>query len=172
MDKLIIFTDGSYRKKYNYCGYGVHFPNKEWKSYGNTFKIKPLTNQRAELYAIYSALKRAKKIIKRNKNYKEINIYSDSMYSINCLTKWWINWEKNDWISKDKKSVLNQDMIKPNLTIIKEIKDMNIKILFFHINSHTGKKDFNSLNNEIADKLANLKFNRHIKKDFINHDKK
>ena len=40
---LNVFTDGSFRRKYNYCGYGVYFPNNEIKSYGHEFKLEPLT---------------------------------------------------------------------------------------------------------------------------------
>ena len=47
---------------------------------------------------------------------------------------------------------MNQDIIKP---IIKIIKNYNGKIKFTHVNSHTGKQDFESLSNEMADKLAN-----------------
>ena len=100
MDKsknvLNVFTDGSFRKKYNYCGYGVYFPNNEIKSYGHEFTIQPLTNQRAELYAIFSALKRIKKYLETHQEITKINIYSDSQYSINCLTKWYIIWNKNE----------------------------------------------------------------------------
>ena len=64
---LNVFTDGSYRKKYNYCGYGVYFPNNEIKSYGKEFIHKPLTNQRAELYAIFSEFKRIKLYVEEHK---------------------------------------------------------------------------------------------------------
>lgn len=161
MNNLIVFTDGSFRKKYNYCGYGVHFPNKEMKSYGNIFKLENPTNQRAELYAIYSALKRCI-IILKTKQYKEINIYSDSKYSIECLTVWCNKWKKNNWKTKDNKDVSNQDLIKKNLKLMNKI---NIKICFFHVNSHTGKKDYNSINNDIVDKLANLKFFKNLKEN-------
>lgn len=162
-DTLIIFTDGSYRKKYNYCGYGVHFPNQELKSYGGLFKLEPLTNQRAELYAILSAFKRVKKILKNNGNIKVINIFSDSNYSINCLTNWCKIWKKNNWINSKGESVANQEIIKPILFIISNIENKGITVNFYHIYSHTNNKDYNSLNNEIADKLANLHYTKYIK---------
>ena len=47
---------------------------------------------------------------------------------------------------------MNQDIIRP---IINILKDNLGKIKFKHVNSHTGKQDFESLSNEMADKLAN-----------------
>jgi len=147
-----IFTDGSFKKLKNkqvLCGYGIFFPNGELPNVSRPFIHEPLTNQRAELYAI---LKSLRNIIKEGKNYDEIHIYTDSEYSIKSLTEWYKNWEKNNWINSKKEPVLNQDIIKP---IIKIIKSYNGKIKFTHVNSHTGKQDFESLSNEMADKLAN-----------------
>lgn len=163
-NNLIVFTDGSYKKKYNYCGYGVHFPNKEWKSYGNVFNIKPLTNQRAELYAILSAFKRIKIIVTKNPNIKTVNIYSDSQYSINCLTVWYKKWELSNWINTKGEYVKNQEIIKPIISMILDIEKQGIIINFHHVYSHTGKKDFNSIHNDIVDKLANLAFTEKITK--------
>ena len=53
------------------------------------------TNQRAELCAILRALESI--IIE---NYTDIYIYTDSQYSISCLTVWIHSWLKNKWISK------------------------------------------------------------------------
>lgn len=168
MDKsnsvLNVFTDGSYRKKYNYCGYGVYFPNNEIKSYGKEFIHKPLTNQRAELYAIFSAFKRIKLYVEEHKEIKEIHIYSDSQYSINCLNVWYISWRKNDWKNFKGEDVANRKLIEANLSIIEKIKNNGIKIIFNHVRSHTNKQDELSINNDIVDKLANKQFFKKIKK--------
>ena len=55
------------------------------------------TNQRAELYAILKSLQ-----LINIEEYKTINIYSDSQYSINCITKWIYGWLKNNWLDKKK----------------------------------------------------------------------
>jgi len=152
-DKIIkIFTDGSFKKLTKntaLCGYGVYFPNNEIKNIAKPFVKKPLTNQRAELYAIYKSLKQIKK---KKIKYDEIIIYTDSEYSIKSLTVWNTNWENNDWKNAQGKPVMNQDIIKP---IIKFLKKNENKIKFKHVRSHTGKQDFESLGNEMADKLAN-----------------
>ena len=149
IDTITVYTDGSYMKtkQGEKCGYGVYFPNKELSNISKKFKKFPLTNQRAELYAIYKAIKKISKKIKFNR----LEIYSDSEYSIKSLTIWIKSWKKNNWKTANKKEVLNQDIIKK---IDKLLSKYDGKIFFTHVRSHTGKKDKHSLGNEEADKLA------------------
>lgn len=149
VDTVIVYTDGSCMKTKsgNLCGYGVYFPNGEIKNISKKFKLEPLTNQRAELYAIYRAIR---KIIKKI-NFKKIEIYSDSEYSIKSLTVWINNWKKNNWRTSNNKKVLNQDIIKK---IDKKLQKYKGMITFTHVRSHTGGKDFQSICNDEADKLA------------------
>lgn len=153
---VIIFTDGSYKRatetNKEKCGYGIYFPNKECPDVSKSFKNKLKTNQRAELYAIYKALSCVLKSKDKNTRKKNIHIYTDSEYSIKSLTVWISNWIKNDWKSSTGKEVMNRDLIEPIYKILKKNPD---KVFFTHINSHTGKKDFYSLGNEMADTLAN-----------------
>ncbi len=153
MSKSIrIFTDGSFKKlknKKTLCGYGIYFPDGELDNVSRPFIHKPLTNQRAELYAILKSLRN----IEKNKlKLDEIHIYTDSEYSIKSLTVWYKTWEKNEWKNSKNEAVMNQDIIRP---IIKLIKKFPGNVKFTHVNSHTGKQDFESLSNEMADKLAN-----------------
>ena len=48
MNKIIVFTDGSFMKNKVglLCGYGIYFPNGEFNNVGEKCTIKPLTNQR------------------------------------------------------------------------------------------------------------------------------
>ncbi len=147
-----IFTDGSFKKLKNkqvLCGYGIYFPNGELDNVSRAFIHEPLTNQRAELYAILKALRNLEK---EKIKYDEVMIYTDSEYSIKSLTIWYKKWEKNKWKSAKGESVMNQDIIRP---IIKILEKNENKIKFKHVRSHTGKQDFESLSNEMADKLAN-----------------
>ncbi len=147
-----IFTDGSFKKLKNkkiLCGYGIYFPNGELDNVSRPFIHEPLTNQRAELYAILKALRN----IEKNKiEFDSIIIYTDSEYSIKSVTEWYKSWEKNNWKNAKGQAVMNQDIIRP---LIKILKSYSGKIKFQHVNSHTGKQDFESLSNEMADKLAN-----------------
>ena len=103
------------------------------------------TNQRAELYAILKSLK-----LINNNIYNNIIIYTDSQYSINCITKWIKNWIKNGWKDKNNKPIKNKDLIEPIYNICK-IKQ---NIQFKHILAHTNLQDCHSLGNNKADILA------------------
>lgn len=160
--EIKIFTDGSYVKATKACGYGVLFPNKEYENISKPFTIEPKTNQRAELYAIYKGIKTVYKDVKKSVNgeTKHVNgetniiIYTDSEYSIKSLTVWIINWKKNNWKATTGKDVLNQDLIIKLDTIIEKFKAKYGSIKFIHVRSHTGKRDFNSINNDLVDVLA------------------
>ena len=108
------------------------------------------TNQRAELYAILKALQ-----VINISDYSKINIYTDSMYSINCVTKWIKLWLKNGWLDKKKKPIKNRDLISKIYNIISK----QTCIYFIHIAAHTNKKDIHSIGNSIADKLARQSIN-------------
>lgn len=145
-----VFTDGSCVKynKTSIAGYGIYFPNKELHDISRPFNHTPITNQRAELYAIFVALVLIKKHIK---SYNEIIIYTDSEYSIKCSTIWMYKWVKNKWKTANGDDVKNQDILQRLYSIIMKQKD---KIKFVHVKSHTGKKDVLSVGNAIVDKLA------------------
>ncbi len=149
MDKVIAFTDGSYVKKTNSCGYGILFPNKEFKDKSKPFTREPLTNQRAELYAIYKTIK----IVHKKDTNLNIKIYTDSEYSIKSLTIWISGWKKNGWKSSTGKDVMNQDIIKKTDSLMNKHKGT---IEFQHVRAHTGKQDYESINNDLVDKLARL----------------
>jgi ribonuclease HI len=148
-----IFTDGACPqngKKGAYAGIGVHFPNGVLPDISEPFLITPITNQRAELYAILMALCTAKEngIFE---DYSNVIVHTDSKYSIDSLTIWIHNWIKNDWMTANKKPVKNKELIRPIYRIFKKYKN---RIIFKHVKAHTTKKDFDSVGNRMADKLA------------------
>ena len=155
---LIAFTDGSFKKiKKENCvlslgGIGIHYPQGQIEDIGLPFGIKPITNQRTELYAIFLAIKQLSKYYDKT---KIIKIYSDSEYSIKCVTQWIKTWKRNGWKTSKNEPVKNLDIIKP-------IDDLcqQYTVSFEHIRSHTNKQDKQSLANEKADKLATLGRNK------------
>lgn len=149
MKTIEIFTDGSFSNKKSgpKAGYGIYFPNKELPDISRKFSHPPLTNQRAELYAIYVALILVDKFLK----FDNVIIYSDSMYSIKCATSWIKDWVTNNWKTATNKPVMNQDILKPLYYLLQKFKN---KLEFIHVASHTGKKDYKSIGNAKADQLA------------------
>ena len=148
-DTIRIFTDGSFMKKKDgtKCGYGVHFPNNELPDMSRKFTYGDSTNQRAELYAIYKGIKKIASVY----DFNLIEIYTDSEYSINSLTKWISGWKRNGWKNAKGHDIANQDII---IKIDEYMQKYPDKILFTHVRSHTGNNDALSKGNAIADKLA------------------
>ena len=148
--KIIIFTDGSCTnngRPNSEGGIGVLFPNKEFDDVSEKFILKPITNQRAELYAILEAIKI---VSNKNKN-SDIEIYSDNMYSINCCTKWLQTWVRNGWKKADNKSVKNQDII---CELDRIINKHGGNIIFKHVKAHSKDKSYGTINNNKVDLLA------------------
>lgn len=149
---LEIYTDGSYTKKGSniYCGYGIYFPNLEYKSIGRKFTHEPITNNRAELYAILKSIVLANIVnLERIENNQEqiqlVNIYSDSEYSVKTFNEWLPKWKKS------KKSYKNPDIIDEIET---HINIAPFKVMLRHVRAHTGKTDIHSISNNIVDELA------------------
>ena len=109
------------------------------------------SNNTGELSGIYEALNY---MVKSNLNKKPIKIYTDSKYCINSVTNdgecWHIKWVKNNWKNSSNKPVVNTELIKLILDIIKKFSNLK----FVYVASHTRLSDSASLGNERADFLA------------------
>lgn len=151
MNQLVVFTDGacSGNGTVNAVGgIGIHFPNKELPDINKAYRIQgTCTNQRCELYAILIALKYIHSKLNLA-NYKVL-IKSDSDYSINCITKWVSGWMKKGWRTSNNTPVLNRDLIEPIYQIYQQYN-----ISFQHVAAHTKGTDFDSIANDVADRLA------------------
>lgn len=94
------------------------------------------TNIRMEGMAIMTALKDA--------NGAECQIYTDSEFWVNVITKWGHSWKANGWTKKGGE-------IK-NVELVKEVHDLYLKsqAKLIWVRGHVGNP-----NNETADKWAN-----------------
>lgn len=149
-EELVVFTDGACinnGKKNARAGLGVYFPNKELPSLSLSLDGKQ-TNNRAELMAIKMALKKCN-------NKVRLIVYTDSKYSINCITKWGPNWEQKKWKNWKGHDVSNKELIKEILDIYRKY---NVELR--HVRSHQPEpidpvKYKIWYGNRMADKLAN-----------------
>lgn len=101
------------------------------------------TNQRAELTAIARAVDIAP--IDR-----EARIYTDSHYSMKCLTDWFQSWEAKGWKNSAGRPVENRDLIEPILARIRERDMARARTHIVWVKAHNG-----NIGNEAADRLAN-----------------
>lgn len=100
------------------------------------------TNQRAELTAILRALEIAPR-------HRDVTIFTDSRYSIDCVTVWYINWRRNNWKTANNKPVENKDLIEAILVKIEERQELKVQTLFEWLKGHNKDPG-----NEAADRLA------------------
>jgi len=149
---LFIFTDGSCTRNGQVgakAGYGVYIvrDGRELHKEGKKLPLEePQTNQRAELRALFYALTYLAE------SGSSGAIYTDSKYSIDCLKTWAPKWVQNGWRKADKKPVLHDDILKPMYDLWLQIKE---QVQLLHVEAHTGRGDFISKGNAIADRLAN-----------------
>lgn len=146
-----VFTDGacsSNGRPGAKAGYAVWFP--EHKSMSMSQRVpnnQPQTNQRAEMSAIHHATL----ILEENGFHDEdIVIYTDSDYSINCLTKWITGWVSRGWKTAAGGDVLHRDLIEDTSKRLAKFKSYR----FVHVRSHTGGEDDLSRNNDVVDRMA------------------
>ena len=136
-DNIIIFTDGACSnngKPIAKGGCGVHFPHKELQDISQQFTKSPITNNRAELYAILSALNALQNII-----FNTLTINSDSKYAINCVTIWYKKWEKNGFVGSNKKPVENLDIIDDIVKIIRSNPNIKFQYVAREYNTEADK---------------------------------
>lgn len=95
------------------------------------------TNNMSELNSIILGLKSLKYRCK-------VKVYTDSNYSLQCITTWIPKWYKNGWKTSNNNPVKNKDLIIElyNLCNYHEVE-------FIKVKAHSGVEG-----NEIVDKLA------------------
>ncbi len=108
---------------------------------------EPQTNQRAELRALERALEYAIECPES----VNVRIYTDSEYSMDCITKWAFDWRRRGWIKSDGKDVQHKDVI---ANAFRYWLSVNTRTTIEHVRAHTNKGDWKSLGNKRADELA------------------
>lgn len=103
MKEIEIYTDGACSGNPGPGGWGaiLMYKGVEKELSGGE---RETTNNRMELTAVIEALKALKEPCL-------VQLYSDSKYVIDALSKGWArSWQKKNWIKSDKKPALNVDL--------------------------------------------------------------
>lgn len=106
---ITIFTDGSCRGNPGVGGWGVILEyNGHIKELSGSFRYT--TNNRMELISVINSIKalKVKNVV--------LNIYSDSSYVVNAISKGWLL----NWVKKDFKGMKNKDLWLEYLDISKD----------------------------------------------------
>jgi len=124
---LAVYQQG----KINSLYYGLYQPNG--------------TNNTAELNGLLYSFKLAKKYLT---NVEQIQILSDSKYSIDCITKWAKGWQAKGWTRGKGEEIKNLNLIKECFSHYQEIKK---QLIISHVKGHA-----NIEGNELSDRMAVL----------------
>jgi ribonuclease HI len=76
-------------------------------------------------------------------------VHTDSKYAIDCVTNWFVNWQKRGWKNAQGKPVENKDLIEDILKIIEDRHLCRAMTNFEWVKGHAGQAQ-----NEEADRLA------------------
>lgn len=136
MKKITIYTDGACSRNPGIGGWGaILIYDKHRKEIFDG--EENTTNNKMELKAVINALDSLKEKC-------EVDLYTDSNYVKDGITKWIYSWKKNNWKTSSKQDVKNQELWK-------ELEDLcgKHKINWFWVKGHNE----NELNNR-ADELA------------------
>ncbi len=121
MQKVTIYTDGACSGNPGPGGWAAVLIYGEYKKeiYGGN---KNTTNNIMELTAIVEGLKSLKQEC-------EVEVYSDSAYSVNAFNQGWIyNWIKKGWKTADGSEVKNKELWQELYTLTKKHKVTFIKV--------------------------------------------
>ena len=139
---VIVFTDGACENNGKVgakAGYGIFWADGHPLNKGEPAS-RP-TNNVGEIEAITESVK-----IAHNEGVTKLKIHTDSMFAINCMTKWISGWKKNGWKKSSGEPVKNRAELD---ALDKAITNSGIQILWQHVRGHVGIHG-----NEMADALA------------------
>jgi len=102
MDEVVIYTDGACSGNPGPGGWGalLQFGGHERELKGGE---PGTTNNRMEMLAAIAALEALKRPCL-------VNLYTDSVYLRDGITKWIVNWKRNGWKTAARKPVKNVDL--------------------------------------------------------------
>ncbi|XP_072385961.1 ribonuclease H-like [Diabrotica undecimpunctata] len=138
----IVFTDGACEnngKPNAKAGIGVWFRDDHPLNISQPVKGKA-TNNTAEIQACIQALN-----VLETQGVQKVKIFTDSQFTISCMTKWITNWKRNNWKTASGGPVKNKEDLQKLDTIIGTFSEVK----WVHVAGHRGIKG-----NEEADKLA------------------
>ena len=137
MKQVIIYTDGACRGNPGPGGWGalIKFDSTEKEIYGGQANT---TNNQMELSAAIEGLAMLNESC-------SVELFTDSKYVMDGITKWIQNWKKNNWRTAAKKEVKNKELWQKLDQLISQHQ-----VQWHWVKGHSG-----DAGNEAADLLAN-----------------
>ena len=135
--KVALYTDGACKGNPGAGGWGVvlEYGKHRKELFGGDVET---TNNRMELMAAIAGLSALKSRC-------VVDLYTDSVYVKDGITKWLSNWKSNGWRTAAKKPVANRDLW----------EQLDQAVSDHQVNWHWVKGHSGDPGNERADELAN-----------------
>jgi ribonuclease HI len=151
--EIDLYSDGGADPNPGKGGFGVVMSYKgQKKEFSEGYKLT--TNNRMELMGVIYGLERLK-------TKSIVNIYTDSRYVIDGITKGWAEkWKSNNWYRTKNAKAINNDLWDRLLTLISNQQEVR----FNWVKGHSGH-----LENERCDELANFAINGIILQEDIGY---
>lgn len=151
-DAIIIATDGACRNNGRpdaIAGCGI-FCSVD-SIHNKSFQIEEdrPTSQRAELFAVIYALRKAKNILGNggfDEHISEVVIKTDSAYVVNGMTSWIIKWRGNGYLNARGLPVANNELYREIDCLCDHLANIGVQARFWQVPRHLNMQ---------ADKLAN-----------------
>jgi ribonuclease HI len=156
----VAYTDGASKNNGHSnatAGIGVYFSDNDDRNICAPFLDPPLTNQRSELKAIDRAIETVYCSNESLCKDHYLVIVTDSMYSIDVLTRYRYKWQSNGWKTVSGEQVKNIDIIRP---IIDKLDKFNVK--FLHSPGHSLV-----YGNQMADQFADQGARQELKTNIV-----
>ncbi len=139
MKKVTLYTDGACSGNPGPGGWGAILFYGEHRSEFSGGEAET-TNNRMEITAVIEGLKRLKYPC-------EVDVFSDSAYTVNAFLQGWVYaWEKSGWRKADRKPVLNDELWRELLSLTR------IHTVHFHKVKGHADNGFNNRCDELARK--------------------
>lgn len=126
------------------CGIGVHYGPGDKRNRSVTLLHGKITNNRAELSAILY-------VMCTNIESNNLQIFTDSLYSVACINSYRRRWETNGWVTTTGKTVESLELIKYMYYVIDRRKSVGGMTVVAHVKGHAQ-----DVGNNAADLLARL----------------
>lgn len=133
MGTINVWTDGSCLnngKSEAASAFGVYYKDNDERNYASLLEFGRHTNNKAELTAIMYAM-----IMDFQEHH--LTIHTDSQYSINCLTKFFVKWQRNGYITSSGAVVQWADLIKFILSLMEQRKKLNLMTELVYVKAHS-----------------------------------
>jgi ribonuclease HI len=129
--RVVLYTDGACSGNPGLGGYGGILMYKDVRREFSGAE-ENTTNNRMEVLAVIEGLKRLKYPC-------EVDVYSDSAYTVNAFNEGWIYaWQNKGWKKADGKAVQNVDLWEELLALLKVHK-----VVFHKVAGHADNEDNN-----------------------------